>query len=74
MRIYTIVRRGLSRDLASLYIGIGTTFFDQLVAKGTFPPPVRIGGRKIWDIRDLDAAIDALKHTDDSATPNPWDS
>jgi hypothetical protein len=35
------------------------------------PGPVRIDSRKLWDIRNLDLAFDALL-VEDSA-PNSWD-
>lgn len=53
-------RRGLSRIEAAIYVGIGLTKFDELVADGRMPKPKRIDGRKIWDIRALDMAFDAL--------------
>lgn len=62
-------RRLLSRERAAAYLGHGTTKFDELVASGRMPKPIRIDGRVLWDIYDLDAAIDDLKHV----TRNPWD-
>jgi predicted DNA-binding transcriptional regulator AlpA len=62
--------RGLNRDEAAAYIGISTTFFDDLVKDGLFPKPIRIKSRTIWDVRQLDAAFDALGNCDD----NPWDA
>jgi hypothetical protein len=35
------------------------TLFDELVAEGVMPEPFTIRSRKLWDIRALDAAIDA---------------
>jgi hypothetical protein len=64
-------RRGLSRDEAAMYIGISAAKFDELVADGRMPTPVRIDGRKIWDIRSLDLAFDALPT--DNPTRNSWD-
>jgi predicted DNA-binding transcriptional regulator AlpA len=55
-----VPRRGLSRDEAAQYCGLGTTLFDALVADGTMPKPAQIRGRKIWDIRKLDVALDEL--------------
>jgi predicted DNA-binding transcriptional regulator AlpA len=49
-----VPRRGLSRTEAAMYIGIGTSLFDELVADGTMPRSVKIGGRKVWDIRELE--------------------
>ena len=54
------LRRGLSRYQAAAYVGIGVTKFDELVADGRMPMPKRIDSRKIWDIRELDLAFDAL--------------
>jgi hypothetical protein len=56
-----------------MYIGISGSKFDELDANGTMPTPVKIGGRKVWDIRDLDVAFDALPREDDPATPNSWE-
>ena len=58
--IRPIPRRGLSRDEAAMYIGISASKFDELVRDGRMPGPKRIDGRKIWDVRDLDVAFDAL--------------
>jgi hypothetical protein len=64
-------RRGLRREEAASYIGIGTTKFDELVADGRMPLPKCIDARKVWDIRALDLAFDSL--TDDAApVENTW--
>jgi hypothetical protein len=55
-----IPRRGLSRDEAAMYIGISAGKFAEMVADGRMPEPVKIESRKIWDIRSLDLAFDAL--------------
>lgn len=52
--------RALSREQAAEYVGIGATKFDALVADGRMPPPKRIDGRAVWDIRQLDRAFDRL--------------
>jgi hypothetical protein len=65
-------RRGLSRDEASMYIGVSPGKFDQMLSDGRMPAPRRIDGRKIWDIRDLDMAFDALPK-EDGATGGSWD-
>jgi hypothetical protein len=64
-------RRGLSRDEAAMYIGVSAGKFDELVADGRMPEPIKIDGRKIWDIRSLDLAFDALPR--ENPTPNTWD-
>ena len=66
-----IPRRGLSREEAAMYIGISPTKFDALVGEGRMPSPVKIDSRKLWDIRALDLAFDALP-TEDGAS-NSWD-
>src|SRR3979411_607997 len=65
-------RRGLSRIEAAIYIGIGLTKFDEMVADGRMPNPKRIDARKVWDIRALDPAFDDLPGGDDEAD-NSWD-
>lgn len=52
--------RGLSRVQAAAYIGVSPTLFDILVADGRMPNPKRINARRVWDLRKLDRAFDAL--------------
>ena len=59
-RVVSEPRRGLSRNEAAMYVGISAAKFDDLVADGRMPAPVRIDSRKVWDIRALDLAFDAL--------------
>lgn len=61
---------GVSRDEAAAFVGVSVSKFDQMVNDGRMPPPKRIDGRKVWDVRRLTAAFDDLP--DDDA-PNPWD-
>jgi predicted DNA-binding transcriptional regulator AlpA len=68
-----IPRRGLSRDEAAIYVGIGTTKFDEMVGDGRMPSPIRIDGRKLWDVRKLDLAFDALSDQDGPASGTSWD-
>jgi hypothetical protein len=42
-----IPRRGLSRIEAAIYIGVGATKFDALVATDKMPRAKRIDGRKV---------------------------
>jgi hypothetical protein len=65
-----VPRRGLSRIEAAMYIGISPSKFDELVADGRMPAPVRIDCRKVWDIRHLDLAFDALSSEN---LTNSWD-
>jgi predicted DNA-binding transcriptional regulator AlpA len=52
--------RGLSREEAAAYIGIGTTKFDAMVADGRMPQPKSIDSRRVWDRLRLDSAFAAL--------------
>ncbi len=67
-----IPRRGLSRDEAAMYIGISAGKFDEMVADGRMPGPVKIDNRKLWDIRSLDLAFDALPREHDTLGTS-WD-
>ncbi|HRJ59999.1 MAG TPA: hypothetical protein PKZ99_02345, partial [Azospirillaceae bacterium] len=62
---------GVARDEAAAFVGVSVSKFDQMVNDGRMPPPKRIDGRKVWDVRRLTAAFDDLP--DDDA-PNPWDA
>lgn len=49
--------RGLSREEAARYIGVGTTKFDEMVKAGRMPKPKRLDGRLVWDRIALDMAF-----------------
>ena len=66
--------RGLSREAAASYIGIGTTLFDAMVNDGRMPKPKLINSRKVWDRRELDIAFDRLPNgVDPDDEANPFD-
>ena len=67
-----VPRRGLSREEAAMYVGISPSKFDGLVGDGRMPAPVKIDGRKVWDIRHLDLAFDTRFQGKDEP-PNTWD-
>ncbi|MFN3834161.1 MAG: hypothetical protein ACK4SQ_18215 [Allorhizobium sp.] len=52
--------RGLSREEAARYIGVGTTKFDDMVKDRRMPKPKKIDGRVIWDRVALDLAFNEL--------------
>lgn len=52
--------RGLSREEAARYIGVGTTKFDDMVRDRRMPKPKKIDGRVIWDRVALDLAFNEL--------------
>lgn len=60
--------RGMSRDEAARYVGVGVTKFDEMVADGRMPRPKRIDGRVVWDRLRLDAAWTDLPE-DEKANP-----
>ena len=66
-------RRGLSRIDAANYVGVGPSKFDEMVADGRMPAPRRIDGRKIWDVRELDASFEDLPHDQSVMPVNSWE-
>lgn len=70
----TMPRRGLSRDEAAMYLGIGVGLFDEMRTAGRIAPPRLIGSRKLWDIRDLDMAFEALPRENAPAPGETWDT
>lgn len=69
-RVILAPRRGLSREEAAAYVGVGITKFDEMVSDGRMPNPKKVDRRKLWDIRQLDMAFDAL---DDDNGGSSWD-
>jgi hypothetical protein len=67
-------KRMLSRVQAAYYLDIGVTKFDQMVMDGRMPRAKKMDGRKAWDIRQIDLAIDALPTDGDDSIPetNSW--
>jgi predicted DNA-binding transcriptional regulator AlpA len=67
---HTLLPRGLNREEAAEYIGVGASKFDQMVSDGRMPPPKIIDARRVWDRHRLDSAFDALP---DKEAVNEWD-
>lgn len=69
--------RGLSRKQAAEYLGVSPSHLDKLVNDRIIPPAKRLGGRVVWDLRQLDKAFDALDsdvwRNDDATDRNGWD-
>lgn len=57
-------RRMLKREEAALYVGVGTSKFDEMVTDGRMPKPSHIDRRVLWDVRKLDFALDAIVDQD----------
>ncbi len=70
----TLAPRLVGREAAAAYAGISATSFDALVQSSIMPKPkTLIGRRKVWDVRELDAAIDDLPHHGEtSADDGSW--
>ena len=64
-------RRGLSRVEGAVYLGISPSKFDQMRADGRIGAPKLIDGRKVFDIRMLDDAFDALP-TENHNSNSEW--
>jgi len=68
--------RGLSREEAAAYVGVGATKFDEMVVDGRMPHPKKIDGRKVWDRLRLDSAFAALPSEggdESGAAGDVWD-
>jgi hypothetical protein len=62
--------RGMSRDEAARYVGVGSTKFNEMVSDRRMPRPKRVDGRVIWDRLRLDAAFTDLP---EDRVQNPLD-
>ncbi len=71
IRSETQPRRGLRRDEAATYVGLGPSMFDKMVKAGKLPMPTKWGASSVWDMRQLDrmAFGDPLPNAND----NPHD-
>jgi len=65
-----IMPRGLCRTQASAYIGVSPGLFDEMVRDGRMPLPRVVNARRVWDMREIDAAFDDLPHVE-TKLPDP---
>jgi len=72
-QVRPIPRRGLSHDEAAMYVGVSSGKFDAMISDGRMPSPRRIDARKVWDVRELDLAFDALPREDVAPAGNSWE-
>lgn len=63
------IRRGLSETEAAIYLSFSPSFFHRLVDLGVMPRPRIAGGRRIWDVEELDVAFKALPREGGEETP-----
>lgn len=68
--ILTAAPRGLRRETAAVYVGVGVTKFDEWVRDGRMPRPKRVDGVVVWDRLALDSAFEALPSGEEK---NTWD-
>jgi hypothetical protein len=59
-RTATAPRRGLDHDEAALYVGVTIQTFDQMVIDGRLPSANEFNGEQVWDLVQLDRAMDRL--------------
>lgn len=73
---------GVGRLQAASLIGVSASTFDKAVAAGTMPQPRVLGGRLLWDVREIRDAFEELPHREGSderdefetsKSRNPWD-
>jgi predicted DNA-binding transcriptional regulator AlpA len=59
----TLAPRLIGREAAAAYVCLSPNTFDDLVDRKLMPKPRRLGDKRLaWDVRELDAAADALPH------------
>ena len=64
----TLPPRLIAREAAAAYVCVSPNTFDDLVARKVMPKPRRLSDRRLaWDVRELDAATDALPHDGEAA-------
>jgi excisionase family DNA binding protein len=72
------VRRGLDENEAAVYLSLSPSFFRRLVEARSMPRPRVIGGRRVWDVEELDLAFKAMPREGGDAegivdhTGNSW--
>jgi hypothetical protein len=65
-----VVPAALNLPQAAVYVGVCPGTMAGMVRQGLMPPPRVVGTRKIWVIRDLDAALARLP----TAGGNSWEA
>ena len=63
-------RRCFDRKEAASFFSVSVGTFDKLVQGGELPQPILLRGRKVWDRRSLDAAIDRMSGLEPADTTN----
>ena len=69
----TLPPRLIPRAAAAAYVSLSPAKFDELVDAGIMPPAKRLcSNRLAWDVRRLDAAVDALLDNGAAADDASW--
>ncbi|HEV2629432.1 MAG TPA: hypothetical protein VGV41_12400 [Pseudolabrys sp.] len=55
-----------------MYLGVSPSKFDQMRQDGRVGPAKLIDSRKVWDVRALDLAFDALPDEHSEGTAEDW--
>jgi predicted DNA-binding transcriptional regulator AlpA len=63
-------RRCFDRKEAASFVGVSIGTFDKLVRGGELPQPILLRGRKVWDRRSLETAIDRKSGLEPANTVN----
>ena len=66
------IRRGLDENAAATYLSLSPSKFRQMVDLGQMPRPRLAGRRRIWDVRELDAAFDQLPREGGETDGSSW--
>jgi len=71
----TLPPRLIGREAAAAYVSLSPNLFDDMVKEGRMPRPRRLTIRRLaWDVRLLDAAVDALPvEGEDAGRDATWD-
>jgi hypothetical protein len=65
----SLAPRLISREAAAAYVCVSPNTFAEMVERGIMPSPrILSDKRRAWDIRELDAAADALPHAGEELT------
>ena len=74
----TLPPRLIDRNAAAAYVSLAPNTFDLMVKDGRMPKPRKLTtGRKAWDVRLLDQAIDELPLDGEDSSPcdhDGWDA
>lgn len=71
----SLAPRLIGRDAAAAYVCVSPNTLDDMIRNGIMPKPRILSEKRLaWDVRELDAAADALPRAGDqlAATDEGW--